>query len=184
VNKETLTQQSSSSASSKGAKLAPPASLPKAQRLKTPADFQRVYKSKQWGGSSFHTFNILAAPVNVNQHGDGNRQSKTHVKPTVLGVTVSKKVSKRAVDRNRIKRQIREFYRHRKAALPNTELIITANVACIKASDEQRHQSLELLWEKILKWQRWHLKQTAISTQGLIENTTPQAVRNVTPSLD
>lgn len=122
------------------------ATLPKSQRLKTPADFRRVYSSKQWGNSSYFTFNVSAIAV-----------SDAAAAESVLGITVSKKVSKRAVDRNRIKRQVKEFYRQRKSALKNAELVITAKPGCAEASDEERQQNLLLLWEKILKWQRWHL---------------------------
>ncbi len=124
-------------------------SLPAFQRLKKPAQFQSVYQSKQWGGSKFFTFNVLAR----------NETSRCIHSDVVLGVTVSKKVSKRAVDRNRIKRQIREFFRHNKIELQNADLIITAKPSCIKASDLERDESLLELWSKVLKWQRWHKRQ-------------------------
>lgn len=127
--------------------------LPRNQRLKTPADFQRVYASKQWGGSDHFTFNVNAA------------EHKRTLK--VLGVTVSKKVSNRAVDRNRIKRQIKEFYRRHQHQLVfnadsaeyQIELVITAKPSSLAASDEQRQDSLESLWSKVLKWHRWHQRQ-------------------------
>jgi len=75
-----------------------PFCLLKQQRLKTPADFQRVYQSKQWGASKHFSYNVRAS-----ESGSVN----------TVGVTVSKKVSKRAVDRNRLKRELREFYRLR-----------------------------------------------------------------------
>lgn len=120
------------------------------QRLKKPAQFQTVYKSKQWGGSRHFTFNVLAQDE-INQHG-------------VLGATVSKKVSKLAVDRNRIKRQIREFYRLRQHDINNADLVITAKPSCNNASDAERYASLDELWTKVLKWQRWHqrLRQKSI----------------------
>ncbi len=113
------------------------------QRLKKPDDFQRVYRSRQWGGSKHFSFNVSA---NSRQQG-------------VLGVTVSKKVSKRAVDRNRIKRQIKEFYRLRQAEIAGADIVITAKPSCLVASDEDRLASLAELWVKLLKWQRWHTKQ-------------------------
>lgn len=115
------------------------------QRLKTPEQFQTVYKSKQWGGSKHFTFNVLAQD---ESHGHG-----------VVGPTVSKKVSKRAVDRNRIKRQIREYYRLRQHEINNAHLVITAKPSCKNASDKERYESLDELWVKILKWQRWHQRQ-------------------------
>jgi len=117
--------------------------LSAAQRLKTPAQYKSVYQSKQWGGSKYHTFNVLAD--------QGENQ---------LGVTVSKKVSKLAVDRNRIKRQIKDFYRHHQSDLRNTKLVITAKPSCNNANDHERLASLQELWTKVLKWQHWHDRQT------------------------
>lgn len=119
--------------------------LTKAQRLKTPAQFQDVYKSKQWGHSRLYSFNVL--PMEASGQA------------AVLGVTVSKKVSKAAVDRNRIKRQIKEFYRHSQSDLNDAHLIITAKPACLKASDAERLESLSELWGKVMGWQRWHRRQ-------------------------
>ena len=120
--------------------------LSKAQRLKSPNDYRRVYQTKQWGGSSHHTFN-------VNPLDQPSLSS--------LGVTVSKKVSKLAVVRNKIKRQVKEFYRYRQNELLNTELVITAKPSCASASNKERGQSLTDLWVKILKWQRWHQQATS-----------------------
>jgi len=120
----------------------PKLTLSAKQRLKKPADYQRVYKSKQWGTSPHFTFNVQAA--------DECR----------LGVTVSKKVSKLAVSRNRIKRQIKEFYRANQSDLRSAHLVVTAKPSCQRASDEDRNQSLIELWSKLLKWQRWHARQS------------------------
>lgn len=143
--------------------------LSRQQRLKTPADYQRVYTSKQWGGSKHYTFNVNAA--------DGLTCPKNNIQAAsykvVLGVTVSKKVSNKAVDRNRIKRQIKEFYRlHQHQlddALCKIELVITAKPSCLGASDQQRHQSLEDLWLKVLKWHRWYQKQSLTTPQDKAE---------------
>jgi len=124
--------------------------LPADKRLKTPTEFQTVYQSKQWGGSQHFTFNVLAS-----------ERDQSGLSSNRLGVTVSKKVSKLAVDRNRIKRQIREFYRHHQAELLDADLIVTAKPSCIGASDQERLASLDELWIKILKWQRWHQRQTS-----------------------
>ena len=118
-------------------------SYPPSRRLKKPADFKRVYQNKQWGGTQHFTYNVRAC---------ASGQTK-------FGVTVSKKVSKNAVDRNRIKRQIKEFLRLHQHQLNSAELVVTAKPGCAKADDQQRYSSLEQLWEKILKWQRWHERQ-------------------------
>lgn len=145
--------------------------LRKFQRLKKPADFQRVYKSKQWGSSQHYTFNVLSLDdINLDQLTDQEKRLLDSIKTrgeNLLGVTVSKKVSKRAVDRNRIKRQMREFFRHHQAELNRAQLVITAKPSCLKASDEQRMISLQELWQKIMKWQRWHAHQ---KTKTNLEN--------------
>ena len=122
--------------------------LSREKRLRNPSDFQQVYRSKQWGGSEYYTFNVLAHELNQNLI-------------SRLGVTVSKKVAKQAVQRNRIKRQIKEFYRHHCESILSADLVITAKPKCAKADDAQRLQSLEQLWQKILKWQRWHMANQA-----------------------
>jgi len=124
--------------------------LTQSKRLKTPADFKRVYSSKQWGGSKHFTFNVLA-----------NESSQVNL----LGVTVSKKVSKRAVDRNHLKRVMREFYRCRQSELKGANLVVTAKPSSRNASREERLQSLEELWSKVLKWQRWHQAQLRKSAE-------------------
>lgn len=119
------------------------------QRLKTPSQYQLVYKSKQWGGSPHFSFNVLA--INAAQ--------------PMLGVTVSKKVSKSAVDRNRLKRQIREFYRLHQHQLSGAQLVITAKPSSMKVSDQDRLESLKELWKKIMGWQRWQRKQKQLKLE-------------------
>ena len=122
--------------------------LSRKYRLRRPSDFKKVYQSKQWGASEHYTFNVLANTLNNE---DCSR----------LGVTVSKKVAKQAVVRNRIKRQIKEFYRCHSEALQSSDLVITAKPSCARVTDIDRLQSLEQLWIKVIKWQRWYLANNA-----------------------
>jgi ribonuclease P protein component len=75
--------------------------LPSEHRLKRRSDFQTVYK-KGIRRSSRH-FILRAFPANTN--------SATEPITTKIGISVSRKVSKKAVERNRIKRQIRTVFR-------------------------------------------------------------------------
>ena len=112
--------------------------LSKSQRLAKPKEFQSVYSSKYWGGTPLFSFNALPS-----------KQSR-------LGVTVSKKVSKSAVRRNRIRRQIKEFYRLHQNQLEASDVVITAKPSSLKASDSERNQSLKELLLKIVRWRRWY----------------------------
>ena len=134
--------------------------LGKAQRLRTPADYRRVYQSKQWGGSTYYSFNVYPLAPFGERAGSPDCQQQAN---SLIGVTVSKKVSKSAVVRNRIKRQIKEFYRHHQSELHDAELVITAKPACAKAADAERQKSLLELWSKVQKWQRWRQRTDASS---------------------
>lgn len=121
----------------------------KHQRLKSPADFKRVYNNKQWGNTRLLTFNAMA-----------------HEQQSQLGVTISKRVSKLAVRRNQLKRLAREFYRHKQNELINTQLVITFKPAANKADNDEIRSELALLWKKVLKWQRWHKHQAQKSAES------------------
>lgn len=127
--------------------------LKKHCRLAKPDEFHWVYQSKQWGGSALFTYNVRA-----------NQEADYLLTSSRLGVTVAKKVSKRAVDRNRLKRQMREFYRHRQDQLINASLVITAKPKSLNASDSEREQSLQELWTKVLSWQHWYNKNHDVSS--------------------
>lgn len=71
--------------------------LPKELRLKKRSAFKATYKT----GTSFYQDGITMVCGRINQ-------DKT---PTKIGFVVSKKIHKRAVRRNRIKRLMRESYR-------------------------------------------------------------------------
>jgi len=89
------------------------------------------------------------------------RKGKTHRNPLFvlvsqaneaqkgrLGITVSKKVSKKAVERNRLKRQIRETYRYCHAQLPSEDIVIIARAKAAKADNKTIREMLTTLWAK------------------------------------
>lgn len=81
--------------------------LSRAERLSRPADFRRAARIK--GRLTAH-FRVVAMSAQ-----NGRR----------LGLTVSKQVG-RAVQRNRLKRQVREFFRQNKDRLPQADLVVIA----------------------------------------------------------
>jgi ribonuclease P protein component len=76
--------------------------LPKANRLKQRQDFDRVYQSgKRRRATGLHLVVLRTSRV----------VGSSEVLPIQVGISISKKVSKRAVVRNRIKRQLKAIVR-------------------------------------------------------------------------
>lgn len=78
--------------------------LPKAYRLKSRQDFQAVFREGMRRHSSHLTMRALK-PV-ISQNPSLDTVLATPLTPTKFGISISTKVSKRAVIRNKIKRQI------------------------------------------------------------------------------
>jgi ribonuclease P protein component len=64
-------------------------------------------------------------------------------------MAVSRRVDKRAVQRNRLRRQIRESFRQRCGQLPVLDLVITAKPEAAQAARDQVWHDLELLWSRL-----------------------------------
>ncbi len=66
-----------------------------------------------------------------------------------LGQAVSRRVSKRAVDRNRIKRVVRESYRHARNELPARDILLIARSSAVAQSNLALREDLARLWGKL-----------------------------------
>ncbi len=66
-----------------------------------------------------------------------------------LGQAVSRRVSKRAVDRNRIKRLVRESYRLVRRELPNLDILLIARSSAVKTPSAELREDLAALWKKL-----------------------------------
>lgn len=85
-------------------------SLPKANRLKHRKAFKAVYQKGGHTGGKYFILRCLQ---------DGlPKEGEQPLPPTQIGVSISQKVSKKAVVRNRIKRQIRSIFRSLLPHLP------------------------------------------------------------------
>lgn len=65
-----------------------------------------------------------------------------------LGLAISKKHCKKAVDRNRIKRIIRESFRHHSADLPGLDVVVLNQPAATDAGNPALVESLERHWRR------------------------------------
>lgn len=66
-----------------------------------------------------------------------------------LGLAVSRKVSKRAVARNRIKRIVRESFRHERAELPVLDVLVTARASAAATAAPLLRADLAGAWRKL-----------------------------------
>ena len=66
-----------------------------------------------------------------------------------LGQAVSRRVSKRAVDRNRIKRLVRESYRHVRSELPCVDILMIARSSAVDTASADLREDLANLWKKL-----------------------------------
>ena len=66
-----------------------------------------------------------------------------------LGLVVSKKNARRALDRNRIKRLVRESFRHISAALPAVDVLVLPRKHTKDAGNEEIFASLERQWRRL-----------------------------------
>lgn len=107
--------------------------FPKNLILRKNSDFQHVFKTQLSLVTSGLVF--LRTP-NTLKH-------------PRLGIIIAKKNVKRAVDRNRIKRLIRERFRLRQATLPAFDIIVIARHGIEQRDKSTLHALLDQQWEKL-----------------------------------
>lgn len=66
-----------------------------------------------------------------------------------LGIVVSRRVSNKAVTRNRIKRQIRESFRMHQSMLHGFDVVVVAQSAAAQAPNRVLAESLQNLWARL-----------------------------------
>jgi ribonuclease P protein component len=110
------------------------ATFPRAARLLTPADFARLRGiSRRIGSASFAAEVAPAAAATCAR----------------LGLAVSRRVSKRAVRRNRIKRIARDSFRRQRDNLPACDILLIARSEADLRSNAELRAELERLWQRV-----------------------------------
>ena len=108
--------------------------LPREVRVRRRADFTALRNSSGRVGSRY--FNLRYAP---NAFGHAR-----------LGLAISKQVSKRAVERNRLKRLLRESFRSVRHRLPAVDLVVMAREQAAGMDGPGLLPQIDELWEKLL----------------------------------
>ncbi len=106
---------------------------PRSARLLKPAEFAALRGRSRRIGSNHFTAEVLA-----------NGQPGCR-----LGQAVSRRVSKRAVDRNRIKRVVRESYRRQRSELGAFDIVLIARSSAAAQPNAALRADLARLWQKL-----------------------------------
>lgn len=110
--------------------------FPRHVRLLNAEDYQSVFNgtsSKVFAGE----FLLLTRKRNDNQ--------------TRLGLIVSKKTDKHAVGRNRIKRVVRDSFRHHKVLLSGLDIVFLARNGIKELDNANLHRRLDKAWNQLAK---------------------------------
>ena len=110
-------------------------SFPRCVRLTRGVEFQRVFQQ----GKRLHA-NGLNARAAANTVGFPR-----------LGMAIAKKALRRAHERNRIRRLVRESFRHHQSTLPAVDLVIMCRSEVLTMSNFELFQQLEGLWLRLHK---------------------------------
>ncbi|BFI97563.1 MAG: ribonuclease P protein component [Rhodanobacter sp.] len=110
-----------------------PAGLPRELRLRLAGDFAALRTSSgRLGGRCFHL-----------------RYRPNGLPHARLGLAISKRASKLAVERNRLKRLLRESFRRQRAHLPPVDVVVTAREQAVSLSGAELLAEADALWRRL-----------------------------------
>ena len=107
--------------------------LPRTARLLRPGDFAALRAGAQ---------RLSTRHFRLEYHANSTGTPR-------LGMAVSRRVSKHAVVRNRIRRLIRESYRLQRSQLPAFDLLLIARTSAAEQTNSILRADLQPLWHKL-----------------------------------
>ena len=108
--------------------------LTRQNRLLNGSDFDRVFEHPRRSADRYFT-------VLYRDNGLGYPR---------LGLAIARKRVRRATQRNRLKRLIRESFRHALSALPSADVVVMARDAAAAAENAELFASLDRHWGSLL----------------------------------
>ena len=108
---------------------------PRAARLSGAASFARVFRKGRRTGDRF--FTVIFRPGN----GEAERAR--------LGFAIARKRVPTAVARNRLKRVVRESFRHSFQELPVADMVVMATELAARTDSAVLNSSLDRHWQKV-----------------------------------
>ncbi|MCW8885216.1 MAG: ribonuclease P protein component [Motiliproteus sp.] len=123
-------------------------SFPRSSRLLNAGDYRQVFDGAKVKVSDKHLL-ILACP---------NQLSHARV-----GLVIAKKNVKLAVDRNRVKRIIRESFRLTSSSLPDLDIVILARRGLGELDNRTLQQLINNSWLRLTKYSRKQLRKPNLS---------------------
>lgn len=110
-------------------------SFPRQARLLKPSDFRIVFSGSKRSADGF--FTVLVA--------------KTEGNLARLGLAISKRCAKGAVERNRLKRIVRESFRTHRDMLATIDLVVMCRQKAVKATNADLTASLIKHWKNVIQ---------------------------------
>ena len=107
--------------------------FPRSVRLTRPAQYRQVFSGARRLSDAGFTLLVLD---------NGGPSAR-------LGLAISRKCARRATDRQRIKRLIRESFRHHRQTLVPVDIVVMCRPAVIGWDNERIRTSLDRFWAKL-----------------------------------
>jgi ribonuclease P protein component len=112
----------------------PDRSFPRDYRLASSGDFRRVYRSAWRGRTGLFGWH-------ARRNGCGHAR---------LGLAVPKKVVKKATDRSRVKRLVRESFRHNRDQMPAVDIVVSVKALPPDFHDPKLNRLAGDIWMDVL----------------------------------
>jgi ribonuclease P protein component len=143
--------------------------LPAERRIRRKSDFDAAYAHGQRLGNGFFAVTVYSRDPGrphsdgprvdrvrsdgARSHGggrvDGERSQDARLQGPRIGLAVAVRIAGGSVQRNRIRRVIRESFRLHQHELPAADLVVSARARSRDASGPELHAALAALWKKV-----------------------------------